>query len=152
MTPTRFAGLALVVLAMACGDTVGTEPREMSDFETAHQRWQAQDLHTYAFTLQRACFCANVHPLYVFVVNDSVNGVFDLETGKWVDPKLGETVEDLFTFIQHASDDHVRLIRVEYDGIQGFPTQIDYDGAAQIADDEVSYRITNVHPVTPQIP
>jgi hypothetical protein len=37
-----------------------------------------------------------------------------------------------------------------YDAAKGFPAEIDYDGAAQIADDEISYRITDVHPVTPQ--
>jgi hypothetical protein len=81
------------------------------------------------------------------VVNDAVAGVLDLETGDTVDQRLGVTVDDLFTFIQGAIDHHAELIRAKYDATQGFPTEIDYDGAAQVADDEISYRVSNVHPV-----
>ena len=149
MTNMRIAGLPLLVLAMSCRDAVGPD-RRLSDLETAHRHWQAQSLHTYAFTLQRGCFCTNIHPLYVLVLGDRVAGVFDLETGTFVDPELGKTIEGLFTFVQNAIDGHAQQIRVVYDAAKGFPAEIDYDGAAQIADDEISYRITDVHPVTPQ--
>ena len=149
MTSTRIAGLALLVLATSCMDATGPD-RRISDLETAHRRWQAQDLHTYAFTLERACFCTNVHPLYVLVLSDRVAGVFDLETGTFVDLELGKTIEELFTFVRGAIDGHARLIRTEYDDGKGFPTEIDYDGAAQIADDEIFYRVSDVHPITPQ--
>src|SRR5262249_35625295 len=112
--------------------------------------WRAQNLHTYAFTLQRGCFCANLHPLFVVVLSDTVAGVLDLETFESVDPHLGQTVDDLFDFIQNAIDRPAQLIRAEYDPLTGFPTTIDYDGAAQIADDEISFRVSDVHPITPQ--
>ena len=150
MKPTRFLGLALLSLAMSCGDALSPEQRQISDLETAHKRWQAGNLHTYAFTLQRTCFCVNVHPLYVAVLNDRVGGVFDLDTGEFVDVQFGETIEDLFTFIQDAIAHHASLIRAEYDAAKGFPTQIEYDGAAMVADDEISFRISDVHPITPQ--
>jgi hypothetical protein len=41
------------------------------------------------------------------------------------------------------------MIRAEYDAAKGFPTEIDYDGEAQIADDEISFRVSDVHLVTP---
>jgi hypothetical protein len=80
-----------------------------------HRLWRAQNLHTYAFTLQRACLSVNVHPLYVLVLSDTVAGVFDLDTGTFVDRQLGETVEALFTFVQNAIDRPAQLIRAEYD-------------------------------------
>lgn len=134
---------------MSCGDAVGPQ-RQIADLEAAHQRWRAQNLHTYAFTLQRACFCANVDPLYVAVVNDTVVGVLDFQTGAAVDLQLGRTIEDLFTFVQTAIGRGARLIRVEYDAAKGYPSEIDYDGAAQVADDEIVYHISDVHPITPQ--
>ena len=149
MKAMRVASLALLVLAMSCRDAVGPGG-QISDLETAHRRWQAQNLHTYAFTLQRSCFCANVHRLFVAVVSDAVVGVLDLDTGTFVDPALGETVEDLFTFVQNAIDNDARLIRAEYDAAKGFPAAIDFDGKAEIADDEISFRVTDVHPITPQ--
>jgi hypothetical protein len=42
------------------------------------------------------------------------------------------------------------LIRAEYDSLKGFPTAIDHDGAASIADDEISFRASDVHPISPQ--
>ena len=148
MNPMRLVGLALLVVATSCSDAVGPK-QEITELETAHQRWRAQNLHTYAFTLQRACFCGNVHPLYVLVLRDSVAGVLDLQTGAMVDRQLGETVEDLFSFIQTAIDRPAHLIRAEYDATKGFPTEIDYDGAAQIADDEIFFRVSDVHPIPP---
>jgi hypothetical protein len=150
MNPIRVAGLALLVVATSCSDAIG--PRPPSDLEAARQRWQAQNLHTYAFTIQRSCFCANVHPLYVLVLSDTVAGVLDLETADTVDRQLGETIEGLFNFVQNAIDGHAQMIRAECDAAKGFPTEIDYDGQAQIADDEISYRVSDVHPVTPQTP
>jgi hypothetical protein len=149
MKPLRLAATALLFAAISCGDATGPT-HSTADLDAARQRWHARNLHTYAFELQRSCFCANTHRLFVAVVDDAVTGVLDLDTGEWVDAQLGETVDELFTFIQNATDRHASLMRAEYDPEQGFPTAIDYDGAAQIADDEVSYRVSNVHPITPQ--
>jgi hypothetical protein len=148
MNAIRTAGLALLVAGISCSDASGPA-RQVTDLEAARQRWRAQNLHTYAFTIQRSCFCANTHPLYVLVLSDTVAGALDLQTGESVDRRLGETVEGLFTFIQNATDRPAQLIRAEYDGAKGFPTEIDYDGAAQIADDEIFYRVSDVHPVAP---
>ena len=134
---------------MSCSDAIGPAD-QITDLAAARERWHAQNLHTYAFTLQRSCFCGNVHPLYVAVLSDTVAGVFDLETGMPVDRQLGETVDDLFAFVQNAIERRARLIRAEYDAAKGFPAEIDYDGASQIADDEIFYRVTDVHPITPQ--
>ena len=150
MKPNRLAALALLVLGMACSDATGPGPeRPVTDLAAARERWRAQDLHTYAFILQRSCFCVNIHPLYVVVLSDTVAGVLDFETFEPVDHQFGETVDGLFTIIQNAIDKPAQLIRAEYDATRGFPTEIDYDGAAQIADDEIFYRISDVHPISP---
>ena len=148
MNPIRLAGLAVLAIAISCSDATGPG-HQHTDLEAARQLWRAQDLHTYAFTIQRSCFCANVHRLYVFVLSDTVAGVLDLETAEAVDRQLGATVEDLFTFVQNAIDDHAQVIRAEYDAAKGFPTEIDYDGKAQIADDEISFHVSDVHTVPP---
>ena len=147
MKPVPLVGLALIVGAASCSDAVG--PSHPTTLQAAHQLWRAQGLHTYAFTVQRSCFCGNVHPLYVLVLSDTVAGVLDLETAAPVDRQLGETVEDLFTFIQNAIDQRAQRIDANYDAAKGFPTEIDFDGSATIADDEISYRVSDVHPVAP---
>jgi hypothetical protein len=150
MKPLRLAALALLATVLSCGDAVGPR-RGGSDLTAARLRWRALDLHTYAITLRRSCFCANVDPLYVAVVDDRVAGVVDLRTGEPVDPSLGETVEDLFDFIETALERPAASIRATYDAGKGFPVEIDYDGAVNIADDEVSYRVSDLHPITPPL-
>ncbi|HVE35585.1 MAG TPA: DUF6174 domain-containing protein [Gemmatimonadaceae bacterium] len=147
MSPLRLAGVALLGLAISCSDAAAPG-QHVTDLEAARQRWQTQNLHTYAFTIQRSCFCGNTHPLFVFVVSDTVAGVLDVTTGTPVDRQLGETVDGLFTFIQTAIDRPAKLIRATYDPAKGFPTEIDYDGAAQIADDEIFFRVSDVHPIS----
>ena len=147
MNPLRLAGVTLLAFAVSCSDAAGPG-QHVTDLEAARQRWRAENLHTYAFTIQRSCFCVNIHPLFVVVVSDTVAGVLDVTTGTPVDRQLGETVDGLFTFIQNAIDRHAQKIDVMYDPTKGFPTQIDYDGAAQIADDEIFFRVSDVHPIT----
>lgn len=152
MNTRHLMGIALLALAASCSDGAGPLTKTTvpaTELQAARQRWKAQGLHTYAFLLQRSCFCGNTHPLFVVVVNDKVAGVLDFQTTESVDPSLGQTVDDLFTFIQTAIDRPARLIRANYDAAKGFPTEIDYDGAAQIADDEIFYKISDVHPIAP---
>jgi hypothetical protein len=146
----RFAGLSLLVGLLSCSDAVAPQ-RPISDLAAAREQWRSQNLHTYAFMLQRSCFCVNVDPLYVAVVNDTVVGVIDFETGEAADRSLGMTIDELFAFVQAAIDRPAQKIRVEYDATKGFPREIEYDGAAQVADDEVVFSVSDVHPITPQL-
>jgi len=151
MNAIRLAALVSLAATISCRDATGPHPsREVTALAAARQRWRSQNLHTYAFVIQRSCFCGNVHPLFVVVQSDTVAAVLDFVTFEGVDRSLGETVDGLFTFIQNAIDRPAELIRAEYDATKGFPTTIDYDGAAQIADDEIFFRISDVHPISPQ--
>lgn len=153
MKPIRLAVIALLAAGISCSDSTGpTRPSDqIADIERARQQWRAQNLHTYAFTIQRACFCGNNDRLFVVVLSDTVAGVVDLDTAQDVDRQLGKTVDELFAFIQSAIDRPAQLIRAQYDAAKGFPTEIDYDGAAQIADDEIFYRVSDVHPIAPRL-
>lgn len=144
----RLAGLALLVLTISCRDVVGPK-HQIAELQSARQKWRAQNLHTYAFTLQRNCECLNVDRLYVLVESDTVAGAFDLDTAEWVNHQFGRTVEDLFTFIQSAIDQRADVIRVEYDVAKGFPRSIEYDGALQVVDDEITYWASDVHTIPP---
>ncbi|HEY2851383.1 MAG TPA: DUF6174 domain-containing protein [Gemmatimonadaceae bacterium] len=142
----RLVALAVLVVTMSCHDT--TAP--IFNLARARMKWRAQNLHTYEFTLQRSCYCLNVDPLQIVVVGDTVDSVVDLQTHASVDRRLGETVDDLFAFIQSAIDDHAQAIRAEFDAAKGFPTSIEYDGSLQTVDDEMSVRVSDVHPLSAQ--
>ena len=152
MNTKRLISVVLLAIAASCSDAASPRTKAslpVTELNAARQLWKAQDLHTYAFLLQRSCFCGNTLPLFVVVVNDKVAGVLDFQTTEGVDIQLGQTVDDLFAFIKNAIDHQARLIRANYDVAKGFPTEIDYDGAAQIADDEIFYKISDVHPIPP---
>ena len=50
----------------------------------------------------------------------------------------------LFDFIDHGITNHAVVLRVTYDPTLGYPREIVYDGATNIADDEVTYTVSNV--------
>jgi hypothetical protein len=149
MNPIRIAAIALLSLGVSCSDATSPRP-QTAELEAARLRWRAQNLHTYAAVIQRGCFCGNVNPLYVAVVNDAVAGVLDLETGEAVDTRLGETIDDLFDFVEGAIEGHAATIRAEFDPGRGFPTMIEFDGRVAIADDEIVYHVSDVHAIPPR--
>jgi hypothetical protein len=147
MKPNRLAGLALLAAAISCSDATAPLP-QMAELQAARLRWRAQNLHDYAVVVQHSCFCGYVSPLYTVVLDDTVAGVVDLQSGASIDPRVCESVDDLFAVIESAIQRHAEVIRAEFDPEKGFPTAIELDGAARIADDEIFYRITDVHPIT----
>jgi hypothetical protein len=140
MMRLRAFAAALFVFAAGCGDVLSPG----SELGVARQRWKAQNLHSYSFTLQRSCFCPSVQPLRVTVVGDSVVSVIDPATNKPVDLRSGETIDGLFRFIENAIARKAAVLEVQYDAVAGFPTRINYDGSFRVADDELTYTASNV--------
>lgn len=136
---------SLALLAGCGGDKSLTEPGR-SDLEIARAKWRAQRPEPYAFTVQKACFCAITGQVRVYVLGDTVVGAVRLEGGEAIDKRYVESIEGLFDFIDRAITNHAAVIRATYDPVLGYPTSIEYDGAANIADDEVNYTLTDVKP------
>ena len=99
--------------------------------------------------MTRLCFCGDVGPFAVTILGDSVVAAVRTSDGgpALVAPYL-PTVNKLFDFIQKAIDDHATTIRVTYDADLGYPREIVYDLATNIADEEVTYTVTNVKPIS----
>lgn len=139
-------GLIVVVsvaLAAACGgDATPTEGQ--LDLATARQRWAAKGFADYEYVLTKTCFCGLTGPVDVVVGGDSIRSATAVSDGHAVSPQLVSTISGLFDFIQQAIDDRAARIDVTYDSELGFPTRIEYDGRANIADDEVTFTASNV--------
>lgn len=142
--------LALAAVA-SCSDLSGPVNEQTADLNAARARWKSQNLHTYGATLQTLCFCANTDRLLVVVVNDAVVGAFDLDAGQYVDLARAKSVDQLFDTIQDAIAQRAAQLTVQYDATAGFPSQTNIDYKASVADDEVTYAMSNVHPITPQV-
>lgn len=138
------AGLVLL-LATSCGDSL-VPGQKIVDLGTARTRWASRGYRDYSFTITSLCFCANVHPIRAVVVGDSVTTAVDLITNQPVDPRLVRTVDQLFAFIQDGIARPAAKLEVTYDAQLGYPITINYDGAINAADDEVTYNVRDVVP------
>lgn len=124
----------------------GGEPSDPSpEFEVARAQWAEAGLDAYQMTLQRICFCPSpdyTGPFEVVVRNGAIEGV-TLE-GAMVDDERGETIEALFDLIAGAYERGAEEIAVEYDAEWGYPTSIGIDYSAEIADEEIAYRVSDL--------
>ena len=137
-------GIAL--LAGCSGDNNSVVEPGRSDLEIARAKWLAQRPEKYAFNVRKACFCAVAGEVRIYVNRDSVVAVVGLPDAQSFDTRNYESIEQLFDFIGRAIAKHAAVIRATYDPVLGYPTSIEYDGATNIADDEVNYTLTEVKP------
>jgi len=140
--------LVAASLALLAGRGDGKSPVEpgRSDLEVARAKWAARRPQPYAFTVRKACFCAITGQVRVYVQADTVVGTVSLDGGQAIDRRYFESIEGLFDFIDRAITNHAAVISATYDPVLGYPTSIQYDGAFNIADDEVDYTLTDVKP------
>lgn len=57
-------------------------------------------------------------------------------------------MERLFDEIARAIDQHAAALAVSYDPVRGYPVTIDIDRDFRIADEEVSYRASELAPLS----
>src|SRR3954470_11169357 len=95
----RFVAAMCVVGLAGCTDLFAPNSRQ-SRLEENRDRWAAQNMTRYEFTLRRLCFCGFTDPLRISVSNGTVVAVTQISTGKPLDPNLGESIEGLFDFIE----------------------------------------------------
>src|SRR5262249_47607128 len=112
--------------------------------DTARRLWATNGYTSYAFTIRMDCFCAVNGPLRAIVVNDSLVSATLIANGQSVNPRWVPSIKSLFDFIDRGIANHAAVLRVTYDPSLGFPKEIIYDGAANAADDEVNYTVSDV--------
>lgn len=147
---TSVLGAAVIVLVAAvvgCDSSAdggpGSEARALA---TAAARWEATAPPSYRFTLERICFCLNATPLRVTVRNGTVLRAQVIATSDFLlDTELSsvQTIPEVFAVLARALDLPAASFFARYDASWGFPTEVRIDHSRQIADDEVSYRLSD---------
>lgn len=151
--------VGLLFLA-GCGSNAvsGADDNEASakppaNLEEARQLWRESGVGSYTVTAQMTCYCPQelVQPIRLEVEQGTVVSSKGLELP--LDNLTEEgaqrlTVEGLFRFIEEAERKEVETLEVSYDSNYGFPTFINYDGHAMIADDERQYRLSDFKPLS----
>jgi len=136
----------LVLLLAACESP--TAPDELDRLAEARVLWQTQGSDSYTYELTRACFCVlSGRRVNVTVENGAVVAAEYADSKAAVESALLsylQTVPDLFDLVDDALIRKVASFMTSYDPIYGYPTQIEIDYSATIADDEVSFTARNL--------
>lgn len=110
--------------------------------------WNQQNISNYRYTLTRSCFCTAEArgPVIVEVRNGVTTSVTSVATGQPVSADLFkeyDTVPKLFNVIKDAIARKASSLTVEYNSTLGYPTKINIDYNAQIADEELYLTVEN---------
>ena len=136
--------LLLYSALAGCSDLFS--PSSKSRLDENRDKWRAQGLTAYTFTLNQFCFCAINGPVRVFVSNGTVINATQISNGQALDTRFASSIESLFDFIERGIARHSAVLDVTYDPARGYPVRIVSDGSRSTADDEVTYEVSDVSP------
>ena len=138
----RSSRLLLIAVLLAGCDSA-TSANELDQLAVARARWLAQGGDAYTYLLTRECLCVlSGREVSVSVVNGQVVSATDPSSQLAVESALLsylQTVPDLFDLIDDAILRDVAAFMVTYDATYGYPTRIEIDYSAAVADDEISF-------------
>tara|TARA_B100000767_G_scaffold242326_1_gene239323 strand:+ start:653 stop:1099 length:447 start_codon:yes stop_codon:yes gene_type:complete len=142
-----FAPIFLLFIILNCTKKTGVIPEDELNLQEQEKKWKKQGIIDYEFTSQISCFCQSDYtlPKAIAVKNDeiqSINGVAyaNLEYENHM------TIDELFDYIEDHQNKNPVIENLEFDSVYGFPSYIYFDISEVIADDEISYTITNFIP------
>jgi hypothetical protein len=144
------AALLLFFAFPACDDDVAT-PTTPTALEKARAQWQRSGFDSYEITQQRNCFCMlGGQPVRLLVFRDSLVSGMNLADSTALSAEQLSwymSIDQLFDFLGTIDQAKVARFEASYDSTFGFPVQfwIDYD--TQIADEEIGYECSDLHPL-----
>src|SRR5690554_4772760 len=134
---------------------------DFSHIVDPHERWKAYDLEDYSIIQSRSCECEPIGEARILVVKDKISKVEicfdakkrakgDIDIQPYCDAKSLEIakdfvlkVEEAFALIEHYKET-AHSVRVEYHPKYGFPTDLNIDIHARIADEEIKYKFRDL--------
>ncbi len=130
-------------------ETSTVERSNASQLQQNRKLWRSQNISSYRYTLRVGCFCIPevTQPVVVEVRNGRVTSITAANGGKPVNPeyfKQYNSIPKLFNLVQNAIAKKAERVSVTYHPSLGYPTQINIDESAQIADEERYLTIENL--------
>lgn len=147
------AAIGLVAFALGACTVLGPDAYagERERLSDARRLWRAQGWDSYAFRLQRLCFCAGgTDPAEVTVINGRRVSVTVVQTGEPVPEAWAQyylTIDELFDFIEDAIDTEAHEITVSYERELGYPVSVRIDYIENAIDEEMAFEAGNVRPL-----
>jgi hypothetical protein len=136
---------AMLVLASGCS-VVGIDSDLESQLQDQRRAFLAQGLTSYSYEFQRSCFCADVRPVIITVVNDEVRSVVIKETGEAVTQYLDGymTIRALYSQLIEWADRDPHQMAVHFDAVHHIPSMVSVDFEENTADDELTLTLSNI--------
>jgi Family of unknown function (DUF6174) len=146
---TQVVAAACAAVAISC-DESGPTGLQFSELSRAEHRWRVNGPRNGRYTMhqQRLCFCGDYMVTYELTVAAGVPTRITTPTGLDVPQSMWpsfRTVEQMFATLE-AGLGTGAVKEVAYDAETGYPAVVSLDPLSHIADDEVTYRTSNITP------
>jgi Family of unknown function (DUF6174) len=111
--------------------------------------WASKNLSSYAYSLQRSCFCPEEYTkaMRLEVRNGSLASTKYVDSGLDVPQKFHPSVfkiQAFFDLIDSTTSKGGRVKNLKFDATFGYPTQADLDPIPNAADDETTYKLSDL--------
>ena len=136
--------------------TPGPSPSEGAVSDSTLQanlaHWSALHVDTYRYRFRWECYCTPdyVRAVDITVMRGVIVSVIDVGTGKPVDGQAAagyRTIEGLFDFVHSAIDYPAASVKGAFDPGLGYPSAVHVDYVANMADEEMGFRIDALAPL-----
>jgi hypothetical protein len=143
----------LVLLLSACGANVSASGG--SELEQNREKWEAQNIDHYRYTVVITCFCIFAGAEVTYEVQDGqvIDQTVQPHPDRQIDPAEIEqfyqeynTIDKVFDSLQKAADE-ADEVTVEYEPTYGYPTEISIDHVKEAIDDELYLSLRNFAPL-----
>ena len=112
----------------------------------AQETWKKNNITSYVYTIKNKCYCDIAKRANVFVFNDSVLKVLDLDSGKTYTDKEQlqkyKTINQIFEDINLSLQVHADKLYIDHDRYLGFPSKVFIDPSKSQIDDETNITIS----------
>ena len=145
---TRLALIAVLMTTLACDDgPSGPDPLEIASLEQAERQWAAnKPAAGYDFRVRIGCFCPPPHDVR-FQVRGDVSAAPDISASERARLARYESIDALFALLRDWLDRSPARFDVDYHPTFGYPTRANLDGSRNIADDELTFEVTEFLPL-----
>jgi len=115
----------------------------------AQKTWKKNNFTNYVYTIKNKCFCDIAKRAKVFVFNDSVFKILDLDNGKIYTDKEQlqkyKTINQIFEDINLSLQVHADKLYIDHDRYLGFPSKVFIDPSKSQIDDETNITISDLN-------
>ncbi len=147
----HFARLLLIPLLLAACDADGITGAEkehlLRRLNAAEARWDREGPTSYAYTLNRACFCGFEGPVRISVENDVVVDVRVIATDEVLPAESWQwypSIRELFAILDDAIELPAGKVTVTFDATLGYPKEAYIDWYSNAIDDEIGYYASDI--------